>query len=114
CPSGPWHDGQRSWKIASPFLASSLATGTSAVAAIVFWPRHGGLAPTSVPRASHVMYAASARTSFDVGDGSAVAAPTADPSPPSAIVPVEFSLRRKQSTIRSVKLYRRPDRLLYS
>ena len=41
----------------------------SAVGAIVFWPRHVGLLPTAVPRASHVMYAARASTSFDVGAG---------------------------------------------
>src|SRR3954463_5723691 len=44
-----------------------------------------------------------ARTSFDdvVGAGASFA-------------PVAFSLRRKQSTMRSPRLYRRPDRRLYS
>src|SRR5438045_1650374 len=70
---------------------------------MTFWPRHGGFFPTSDPLASHVRYADRARTSGEVVDGDSSSTP-----------PVAFSLRRKQSTIRSLRLYKRPDRRLYS
>jgi hypothetical protein len=91
-------------KLVSPFWGSSLLTGLSALAAIVFWPRHVGFFPISDPRASHVRYAAIARTSFDVGVGSVSPSPPTAPSPPTPGTPVAFSLRRKQSTIRSFRL----------
>src|SRR4051812_26565970 len=70
---------------------------------MVFCPRHAGFRPTSKPRASHVMYASSANTSFEVVAGGSF-----------TFAPVAFSLRRKQSTMRSPRLYRRPERRLYS
>src|ERR1700730_12620796 len=100
-PSAPWHEMQRSVKIVSPFERSSLLTGTSALAAIVFWPRHVGFFPIMDPLESHVMYAAIARTSFDAGVGSLCPSPLTAVSPPATRTPVAFSLRRKQSTMRS-------------
>src|SRR6185436_185894 len=84
-PSAPWHDVQRSAKSAAPLSRSSLSTGISAFAAIAFCPRHGGLRPIPVPRDSHVRYAAVARTSFDVEEGSAAFSSTdADDAAPGA------------------------------
>src|SRR5437867_7477147 len=102
-PSSPWQFVQCSIKSASPRCGSSLSTSIMFEGAITFWPRHDGFFPTSDPRASHVMYAERARTSGEVVDGESSSTP-----------PVAFSLRRKQSTIRSFRLYKRPERRLYS
>src|SRR5262245_49710056 len=103
CPSSPWQFVQRSMKSTSPLRESSFSIGMRLEDAIVLRPRHVGFFPTWAPSASHVIYADKASTSFDVVVGRS-------PSPE----PVAFSLRRKQSTIRSPRLYRRPERLLYS
>src|SRR5207247_6683784 len=103
CPSSPWQFVQCSMKSASPFRASSFSIGIKFDDSMTFWPRHGGFFPTSDPRASHVRYADRARTSGEVVDGNSSSTP-----------PVAFSLRRKQSTIRSLRLYKRADRRLYS
>src|SRR5580765_2350938 len=95
-------------KSASPRWTSSLSMGMTLAAIMVFCPRHVGFFPTSEPCASHVMYADTASTSFDVAVGRTLG------SFEESAVPVAFSLRRKQSTTRSPREYRRPDRLLYS
>src|SRR6267142_1843340 len=90
--------------MASPFAISSFSSGTSADAGMVFWPRQEGFFPIAASRASHVMYAEMASTSGELGFGSS----------PGASAPVAFSLRRKQSVIRSPRLYSLPERRLYS
>src|SRR4051812_50113221 len=81
--------------MASPFAGSSVSTGMSADALMAFWPRQAGFFPIAAPRESHVRYAETASTSGEVGVGS------------SSVVngpPVAFSLRRKQSVMRSPRL----------
>src|SRR5437016_11613969 len=90
---------------ASPFARSSLSIGIRFADAIVFWPRHQGFRPTSDPRDNQVRYADTASTSLDVCVGN---------SSGDSLAPVAFSLRKKQSTMRSPRLKRRPDRRLYS
>src|SRR6476661_3578012 len=82
---------------------------------MAFCPRHDGLFPISLPRDIQFRYAARARTSRDVGVGSAsVVGAFPFPSVLDSSFPVAFSLRRKQSTIRSFRLISRPARRLYS
>src|SRR5438094_654260 len=104
-PSAPWQDVHRSMNSASPFARSSLSIGIRFADAIVFWPRHQGFRPTSDPRDNQVRYADTASTSLDVCVGN---------SSGDSLAPVAFSLRKKQSTMRSPRLKRRPDRRLYS
>src|SRR5438093_12500167 len=99
---------------ASPFFGSNLSTGIRFAEAMTFWPRQVGFLPTSDPRASHVMYADSASTSFDVVVGSVSRSSSGVPALPVSSTPVAFSLRTKQSTIRSPSVYKRPERRLYS
>src|SRR5258705_5903700 len=91
--------------MASPFAGSSFSTGTSADALMAFWPRQAVLFPIAAPRESHVRYAETASTSGEVGVGrsSVVSGP-----------PVAFSLRRKQSVMRSPRLNSLAERRLYS
>src|SRR5262249_4898859 len=68
----------------------------------------------SEPRANHVRNAETARTSFEVVDGRSSPSSASAPLASDWTAPVAFSLRRKQSTIRSPRLYKRPERRLYS
>src|SRR5215216_7058596 len=74
-------------------------------AGIAFCPRHDGFFPIAAPFDSQARNADTARTSGEVGVGR---------SPAATVSPVAFSLRRKQSVTRSPRLYKRPDRRLYS
>ena len=72
---------------------------------MAFCPRHGGFFPIAPPFDSQVRYAEIASTSGEAGLGTSSGA-----SRPA----VAFSLRRKQSVMRSPRLKSRADRRLYS